>query len=63
MVKAAELRGDKLISKVQNMFEETASIINETCQRTTSEITEHIDTLSDENSQLDEIINTFNKKR
>ena len=62
MVKMAETESDKLISKVNYMFKETVSNINLTCQKTTSEITEHIENLSDENIQLDGIIDTFDKK-
>ena len=62
MVKMAESERDKLISKVNYMFKETVSNINLTCQKTTSEITEHIENLSAENLQLDEIIDTFDKK-
>ena len=62
MVKTAELERDKLISKAKDMFKETVAIINESCYRTTLEITEHIGTLSDENRQLDEINDTIDKK-
>ena len=62
MVKTAESQRDKLITKVKNMFEETVTNINSTCRKTTSEIIEHIEVLSDENRQLDEIIDTLDKK-
>ena len=62
MVKMAESERDKLISKVNDMFKKTVSNINSTCNKTNSEIIEHIENLSDENRQLDEIIDTFDKK-
>ena len=62
MVKTAESERDKLISKVNDIFKKTVTNINSTCQKTTSEIIEHIEILSDENRQLDEIIDTFDKK-
>ena len=62
MVKTADSERDKLISKVNDMFKETVTNINSTCQKTTSEIIEHIEVLSDENRQLDGIIDTLDKK-
>ena len=62
MVNMAESERDKLITKVNDMFKETVTNINSTCRKTTSVIIQHIEVLSDENRQLDEIIGTFDKK-
>ena len=62
MIKMADSERDKLITKVNDMFKETVTNINSTCRKTTSEIIEHIENLSDENRQLDEIIDTLDKK-
>ena len=62
IIKRAESEKEKLIYKVKDILEETVLNVNETCLNTTSEITEQIEILSDENRQLDEIIDTFDKK-
>ena len=62
MIKRAESEREKLISKANDMFEETVSNINAICNKTTLEIIEQTEILSDETHQLDEIIDTIDKK-
>ena len=62
MIQSAALERDKLIAKANGMFNEMVSKIIETCSKATSGISDHIETLSDEKQQLDQIIDTFDKK-
>ena len=51
-----------LITKANDMYKEMVSNITETCNKTTSGIDDHIETLSEEKQLLDQIIDTFDKK-
>ena len=61
MLKEAERTRDMMVSKANELFDESVSIINEQCEKRRSEIETTISTLADEIEYLQENIDNLNK--